>query len=125
MYATERAEEISTLTRILFVDSGYSATVMTLAEFEPNGDVIQSRILGTNWDLDISANNVDVAFANFIFEKIIAKTSDPQLKEVIQNSIITKDRLWTRVVKEASRLKTVLSANQAGTFSVFNTKNIF
>jgi len=93
----------------IFYDMGASSTEATLVAFSTGKDakkkvVTKFEVKGVGYDRQLGGNDFDYRLAKHIGEQFKKTHKGP-------SNIFHNDRSWTKLMKEATRVKQILSAN--------------
>jgi hypoxia up-regulated 1 len=93
----------------IFYDMGAGSTIASLVEFHSGFDkkiskkVIDLHVKATGYDATLGGQAVDVILQNFLAS---------QFQKIHKTDLSSNTRAMARLLKEANRVKTILSANQ-------------
>ncbi|GAB5586845.1 lumenal Hsp70 protein [Umbelopsis nana] len=98
----------------IFYDMGAGSTVASLVSFS-NVDVTEGKRNKTYPQIEVKAVGYDSTLGGHEFDvrlqKFLAEGFMKQKKDQVQSSIFQSERAMTRLLKEANRVKQILSAN--------------
>jgi hypoxia up-regulated 1 len=106
----------------IFYDMGAGSTVASLVSFS-NVDVTEGKRNKTYPQIEVKAVGYDSTLGGHEFDvrlqKFLAEGFMKQKKDQVQSSIFQSERAMTRLLKEANRVKQILSANTETMASVW------
>uniref|UniRef100_A0A8C4Q5L3 Hypoxia up-regulated protein 1 n=1 Tax=Eptatretus burgeri TaxID=7764 RepID=A0A8C4Q5L3_EPTBU len=112
-YGAFSTQEITTKpSTVLFADVGATGTTVTVVQYvvsaEKNGKTPSLKILGQSWNRGVSGLAMDILLANEISRRFEAQ-GHPKAMEGLDAARARRSR--AKLLREASRVKTILSAN--------------
>uniref|UniRef100_UPI003590203E hypoxia up-regulated protein 1 isoform X2 n=1 Tax=Myxine glutinosa TaxID=7769 RepID=UPI003590203E len=112
-YGAFSTQEITTKpSTVLFADVGATGTTVTVVQYvvstEKNGKTPSLKILGQSWDRGVSGLAMDILLANEINRRFEAQGNSKAMEGL---DAARARRSRAKLLREASRVKTILSAN--------------